>query len=1588
MHVPPIRTDQLPDRPYGPESDACAIYLSARKYGQSTFGTLKRAIGALVQMGHRTGFVNGEGDGAGVQTDIPRRLWNRKLSQAGLRASLSGHPGFWVGHLFVTASADTAELHDEIYTRFDKAGLNPIYQQPGRTRRELLGGNARGNPPNFWQIAGYSEAADPDLAQRLLAVQVGLESDYPIHFLSLSAHVVVYKVRGSVETLSRYYPDLQDRNYDTSVVLSHARYSTNTVSNFERAQPFAILGHNGEINTITRLRLEAAQIGAVLPHNGSDSQDVDRTIQTLCVDFGLDLIEAMETIFPPVPYELEQFSPELRAVYTRVRQGFGPYAQGPAAILARYQNSIVASVDAVGLRPLWFVETEKEYVFSSERGALPLEVMVADPQPLGPGEKMAIHLQRGENPEILNHAQIRMHVMETAFKREAPQLARQYWTGWEHAGRTVTPGRPDMREIISAYVTAGEEAAALTGPEPHETMGMPWENPELQFEINPAVLAANGWHSEHLQDIADMVLERKDISSLGYDGPLAVLNRHRVNVADYFKETVAVVTNPAIDRGREMEVFSTSSLLGSSPAVGQPPDPQDRMVSLKVPILTGGIPDLCDAQTARAAAERFGTLSIEQLLEVFDGCIAWLQLGVLPGETVRSAIDRLGREAVEAVLAGAQCLVLDDTETIARGLGWLDPHLATSQIDEALRQAGRDRRRNLRRRAGLVVRSAAIRSLHDLALLSGFGADAMHPYAMLASAAVKADPEPALSSGREDPQPDPLPKAEGKKPTLAETQENLLNHIKIGLEKVISTMGCHELRGYGRVCSSIGLAPSVAAVLQTPNFFGSETAGLTWDRLDQEAAARGQELQQKNVGRSLDRVDHFFPKLWKKIGQFTNQQANYADYLSLFNDLKQEIPVALRHVIGLKAADSPAAPEEVDISVRDYSLPFVIGAMSFGSQGENSFRTYAHAASILNIICVNGEGGEHPKIMGAYKKNRGQQVASGRFGVNAQFLNSAAVLEIKIGQGAKPGEGGMLPAYKVTPAVAEARRTPPYVSLLSPSNNHDLYSIEDLAQLIEELKVVNPQARISVKCPVVPGIGVIAVGIVKAGADIINLSGYDGGTGAARKHALQFVGLPAEIGVIQAHRALVEAGLRHKVEIWCDGGMKTGEDVVKMVLLGANRVGFGTMAMVAIGCSVCHKCEEGTCHVGIATQIQTVEEAKEKGLKVFSALEYERAVERLVRMFTEMGEEVRGITARLGATRLQDLVGRGDLLEQVQLSERVDLSPMFAAIPISDRPNLEAGIGRLLVRPRNNLTCLVSDLIARTVLEEGESEITYQDSVMAIDRALGSHIVGALSRQPELRQRTERLHLRFGPSSIAGNGFSAWVSAPLDVLIEGGAQDGTAKGASGGRVAVLKGINHDGLRIDGSVGKSFAYGAQQGVLIVQGNADSRACIRLSGADVILGGEIIAPLSEEDLRGSTRANLKGFACEYMTAGRVVILGDPGPYAFSGMAGGVVYQMLTPVFGFDAQAVAQRIALGAQVEIQPIDVGDAHQIQELLEHYIEALEQSYQYDMVEHIRYISEEAVILDRFVKVVPQGSPAPKPVAVPSTTQVADAVPR
>jgi len=1525
------------------EHDACAIVASIRTSGEATHGNLKRTMEALGKMGHRSGDVQSEGDGCGVLTDIPRRLWSEALEEAGRPAWLAEDKRFFVGHLMIPN-----DRRDRIQqwklnalSVITRAGADLLLDRPGYARREALGRLARAQEPRFWQVAGIMNRVElEEINHALFEAALNIEHDTPIHVASLSSQTVVYKVRGTVETLYHYYPELRSRDYTSAITIGHARYSTNTTTAFERVQPFSLLGHNGEINTISRLREQARMLGIPLVRGGSDSQDLNRILEALIHRFGFSLLEALELAFPPILLQVDQLPQAQRAMYRYYRRAFGPYAQGPAAIVARYGDECACSADALGLRPLWIGETDKEIVFSSEKGVVPLDLLNGDPKPLAPGEKFAVRVLRDTGVEYYDYNHIRQQMLMQAQKRLGPANLRPL------------PKPQAQGEAFTA---------------------------DLPVAPTTAYLAAFGWNRDDCTWAEALGTLGKDpIASLGYDGPLAALSDDISNVSDYCKEKVAVVTNPAIDREREQEHFSMQVVVGPRPSLmGGDPLSIPPLV-LDTPVLVGGHAAEAPLSTSRyrTLAEAHSTLRLEDAMAAFSaGHVTTLHLTTEPSETVQAAITRLSDEAIEAALGGAALLVLDDSAAFTEGRGWIDPHIAIAAVDTALRETKEAENcpHSCRRNLGLVVRSAALRNLHDIIMALGLGADAVAPYLLL---------EVAL--GGQD-----APEGEAERVTRL---DNALYALCAGLEKVISTMGTHEVRGYGRIFAGIGLSSPLANVLNIPNYAGSAERGLTWSDLDKNVAARQRLLTAPP--RSPKRTPRLLPLVGKPLRALAQGEQAASEAFDQIRAAERKRPGALRHILDFApVTPTPGiAPEDVDGSITGHSLPFVIASMSFGSQGEVAFRAYAEAAARLNILALNGEGGEIADLMGKYPHNRGQQIASGRFGVNIELLNASNLLEIKIGQGAKPGEGGHLPGRKVSPKVAEARHVSPGIDLISPSNNHDIYSIEDLAQFIEELKTANPKARVAVKVPVVPGIGVIAVGIAKAGANIINLTGFDGGTGAARAHSIQHVGLPSEIGLVDAHRALLASNMRKRVEIWADGGVRSPDDVVKWLCLGADRVGFGTLPMIALGCLVCRNCKAGTCPLGITTQIETVAEATERGLKRFTPQDFEQAVERLVRLFEAFGHEVKAIAASLGVTRLQDLVGRSDLLEQrshqIQLNLREMLTPATEVVQPIARPK---GVIPLR-RPRNHLTTVVSNLVMEAVAA-GESIVAFEDDrVTPVDRALGTHLAGALTRycrhwdwmpghngvggQPESWRppvngnghngdNVRETHLRFYASSVPGNGLGAFIGESINITVEGGAQDGVGKGLYGGKIVILKGYNHDGVRIDGAVGKSLAYGAIKGLIIVQGNADSRACIRLSGADVIIGGEIKAPINDTPGFIGTRANIKGFLCEYMTAGRVLVLGDPGPWMCAGMTGGVLYLQLQPHWNLDEAALRRRIAQGAEVGLKPVEVSDGVNLRELLKAYAGELDSNHQHKEAEQVLALLDDWEA--RFVKIVPLG---------------------
>lgn len=1502
------------------EHDSCGIVSIINKNGEPTHKNILDSVDALIKMEHRSGFIDGEGDGCGLLTDIPRSLWEERFKQADLPANLVYSDQFFIAHLFLPKRSTLQTIQTEIRKLFSAYETDILLELEDQVRSEVLGPNGEKDEPLFWQIAGTYNGTKPEsfIEQVLFELLIKIEEASAIHVASLSNHTCSYKVMGAANILPKYFKDLAHPLFQSGVTIGHNRYSTNTLSNFFRVQPFSILGHNGEINTINQLRQEAQMIGVPLVDGGSDSQDLNRTIETLLHRHEFSLFEAMEMVFPPIIHEMKSLRTDLQDLYVDLRQTWGHFAQGPAGIVSRYKDECIYSVDSLGLRPVWMVESEDYLYFSSEQGLISVENMLSEPKSLAPGEKVGLRLRKGM-VEVYFHHQIQEEVLKRYQQRKSIVGVHRMLD---------TPRLPNTTEV--------------------------------EAEISPtnSWYSAFGWDRDQIQLAEQMASNGAEpVRSLGHDGPLAALSKERQNIADFLKESVAVVTNPAIDRDREMEHFSTRTILGGRSSLDQgiaansekqatTPDPIEQLprIELTSPILLEG-------KVGSEVSPKLKTLSYEQVNAYFGEKVVTIHTTFTVDESLQKALERLADEAVQSVQKNdAKIIILDDRLSHKDGQLWIDPLLALSAVDQRLASVQDEQGFSIRRQTSIILRSAAIRSLHDIAIACGLGANAVNPYLLFATVSSAENTEGAF---------------------------HLYSALCKGLEKVTSTIGIHELRGYNRIFSSIGLKTEIADLLKLTNFCGSDQAGIGFAQLGEDSQVRATLFEDEKARAS--KTFRIFPRLWKAIGQIANGSLEYKDYADKLEETERENPVSLRHIadLNLEKANLEQAPisaKEVNIGVGDHDLPFVISSMSFGSQNEIAYRAYAEAAEQLNMISVNGEGGEIKDMLGKYPKTRGLQIASGRFGVNVELANSSNLLEIKIGQGAKPGEGGHLPGSKVTAKVAAARNATLGSDLISPSNNHDIYSIEDLAQIITELKTANHEAKVIVKVPVVPNIGTIAVGIAKAGADVVSLSGFDGGTGAARVHALQHVGLPVEIGVKLAHNALVEAGLRPNVEVWGDGGMKSSLDAIKLFLLGANRVGFGTLSMIAVGCTTCRGCHLDTCHVGIATQIDSMDEAHEKGLKRFVPRIGELAVAGLKGMYTAFGNELQQITATLGFKRTQDLVGRSDLLLQVRELERIDLSALLA--PAQE---LAANVVQKKKQQQE-----VTAQLAMAVGAEAQMEVNpyvsfdapidhHFSNVLSDQRVLGSRYSGerVKNRLDGSYVKLPKVMLSFESGSVPGNGLAAFNAEGVHIRVQGGAQDGVGKTSFGGITSILKAKNKVNQYINGSVGKGFCYGAQKGLFIAQGNADSRAGIRLSGADVIIAGELTTPLQDELGGIGSRANIKGFAFEYMTNGRALVMGDPGPWICSGMTGGVVYLKLHPELGLNQEAIERRIAKAAKVSIESLSQQGKSDVQELLTSYIEELLASGQQEKATEILELKNTCE--QHFIQIVPmkeQADPA------------------
>ncbi|HKT84143.1 MAG TPA: glutamate synthase central domain-containing protein, partial [Solirubrobacterales bacterium] len=919
-----------PERAYRPlvsppsveDKDACAIYASVRKDATPSHAPIELAIPALQKMLHRAGNVDGEGDGCGLMLDLPRKIWAEEVRSGGHDPSLTLDDAFAVAHIFVERSQDLEKVQHDARELLGQGGFRILAERIGAVDSSALGPTAREEEPHFWQLAGL--VADASRRDRVLFdLLIELEARLGVHVPSFSATTCVYKVMGAPKILGEYYPDLHDERFETIGCFGHNRYSTNTWPSFKRVQPFSVLGHNGEINTIAQLRQEAKMLGVPIHTDGSDSQDLNRTIDTLVSRDGLSLAEAMEMVVPPIVEEIRSLPDELHRFYMYLRQAMGPFAQGPVALIARHAGECVFSSDALGLRPLWQVETSDDFVFSSEPGVVPVSAMTAEPKPLAPGEKALVLIDREARRSTLHgHDEMLRIVRKSWLERNGADEAAAY-------DRALETGGPLEGEEVPGYSDAG---------------------PEEPVKVADRVLAGFGWQRDDVKLVQQMASNGQEpVGSLGYDGPLAALSPERQNLADYFKETVAVVTNPAIDREREMEHFSTRTVYGRRPSIDAAGE-DTGTVEAAFPVVLGGhhgLAPLSD-KTYRGIARKHKTYLLEDLWEEFRGRADVVDISLLESETTRGAIERIKQEAVKKVRDGAELIVLTDRTVYDAERRYLDPHLAISAVDQALKsfkvEPGEE---NLRRRCGLVLRSAAIRNVHDVLLALGLGANGVCPYTMVEVICVE-DYESDVS--------------------------NLCDALKKGMEKVISTIGIHEVRGYARQFSSIGVKPELAEIFMTEAFAASEKAGTGFSDLDEDTNERARVLAGDEEAKPA-KTFRFYPKVYKAAIATANGSGSYEDYSQKVRELEQQSPISMRHIMGFKSDREPLEDGcVVDAGVGHHDYPVVISSMSFGSQSEPAFRAYAEAAKSINVLCVNGEGGEIRDMYGHYRKWRGQQV--------------------------------------------------------------------------------------------------------------------------------------------------------------------------------------------------------------------------------------------------------------------------------------------------------------------------------------------------------------------------------------------------------------------------------------------------------------------------------------------------------------------------------------------------------------------------------------------------------------------------------------
>ena len=1422
------------------EKDACGVGFLAQLQGQESHWLMQQALRGLGCMEHRGG-CGGDGDsgdGAGVLSGIPwtylEAVWPQAADSAGQARGL--------GMVFLPREPERAAqaraFCDESAT---KLGLRPLGWRVVPANHEVLGPLARSNAPQIEQWLLGADVDGDELEALLFRlrrrcgdrarVSFGAKAS-DLYFCSLSSRTVVYKGMVRSEVLAPFYGDLSDERFAVSFAVYHRRFSTNTLPRWPLAQPMRLLGHNGEINTLLGnlnwakaaesnldavWGADAADLKPVVNPAFSDSANLDATLELL-VRSGRPITDSLLTLVPEAfrnQPELED-KPEVQAFYEYAACTQEPW-DGPALLVFADGRSVGATLDRNGLRPARYCLTNDGFVvMGSETGVVELdESRIIEKGRLGPGQMLAVDL---ENGRLLRNWDV---------KREV--ASRYPYAQWLNDHR---------RNLEPQPWTTSKQLGDLELLQQQTAFGFTAEDFELVIE--------------------DMASAGKEPTyCMGDDIPLAVLSDKPHLLYDYFKQRFAQVTNPPIDPLREKLVMSLEMHLGRRGSSLKPEASAAGMLHLPSPILN-------EAELAAATSQGLPATTLSTLVAVADGPAG-----------LQQAVTHLQSAAEAAVREGKTILVLSDRGVTASHTT-IPALLAVGAVHHHLLRLG------LRLQTSIVVDTAQCWSTHHLACLIGFGASAVCPWLTWETSRHWLD-QPKVRKAIEL----------GKLPALTvdQVQANVRVALENGLRKILSKIGISLLASYhgAQIFEAIGIGADLIDLA----FAGttSRVAGLSITDLASETlslhAKAFPELNRTKLEfmgfvqyRTGGEYHLNSPEMAKALHAAVKAGPGY-DHFSTYKTLLENRPVTtLRDLLELKPAPTPLPMDQVE-SVESICARFCTGGMSLGALSREAHEVLAVAMNRIGGKSNSGEGGEDPARFNMLNDVDGEgrskvlpsigglrngdtacsaikQIASGRFGVTPEYLRSGKQLEIKVAQGAKPGEGGQLPGPKVDPYIAWLRNSKPGVALISPPPHHDIYSIEDLAQLIHDLHQVHPAARVSVKLVAEIGIGTIAAGVAKANADVIQISGHDGGTGASPLSSIKHAGGPWEMGLTEVHRSLLENGLRNRVLLRADGGLKTGWDVVIAALLGAEEYGFGSVAMIAEGCIMARVCHTNNCPVGVATQ-------KENLRKRFPGLP-----EQVVNFFLFVAEEVRQLLSVLGVASLQELIGRTELLKarQVQLAktQALDLSCLLAPIAgAEDRSWLQHAS-----EAHSNGPILEDQLLADAELMaaiEGHGQLARTVPIINTDRSVCARLAGEIAARHGNTGFNGQLNLTF--EGFAGQSFGAFNVQGMNVRLVGEANDDVGKGLCGGRLTVVSPSSGNDPGSQVILGNTCLYGATGGELFAYGRAGERFGVRNSGARTVVEGA------------------GDHCCEYMTGGVVVVLGSTGRNVAAGMTGGVAF-----------------------------------------------------------------------------------------------------